>query len=257
MILSRRVSLAGVQLDSLSNAIVIRRVNCGVPHESVTAVSRMGGAGQRMTSQHWEYMEVAVTYAIDLPKRSLAARRQVFDAVNQWAMKKGWLTTNQMNGRRLYVDKTVFPSSGDMWNWTGEYTVTFRAYNVPFWQDATAATASASSVSSGSVSLAVSGNVETVVDATFKNTSGSTIDSVEISVNGNTLEFTNLGLGNNETLTISHGTDGILRAAIGNTSVLNRRSGDDDLYVQPGTRTVYIEAGGAGTLTVSCCGRYT
>ncbi len=257
MILSRRVSLAGVQLDSLSNAIVIRGVNCGVPHESVTAVSRMGGAGQRMTSQHWEYMEVAVTYAIDLPKRSLAARRQVFDAVNQWAMKKGWLTTNQMNGRRLYVDKTVFPSSGDMWNWTGEYTVTFRAYNVPFWQDDTAATASESGIASGSVSLTVGGNVESVLDATFKNTSGSTVDSVTIAVSGNALVFTDLGLANNETLTIAHGTDGILRAAIGGTNVIAKRSGSDDLYVEPGTRTVYIEAGGAGTLTISCCGRYT
>ena len=114
MILSRRVSLGGVHLDSLDNSIVIQSVQPGVPHESVNAVNRMGGFGQRVTSQHWETLEVNVTFAINLPKNQLAARRTVFDKVMKWANVKGWLETNQMPGKRVYVEKAVFPSGGDM-----------------------------------------------------------------------------------------------------------------------------------------------
>ena len=103
MILSRRVKLGDVYLDSLDSSIVVRRVDTGVPHESVSAVNRMGGFGQRMTSQHWETLEVAVTFAIDLPKTSLTARRAVFDSVKDWANHKDWLKTNQMPGKRMFI----------------------------------------------------------------------------------------------------------------------------------------------------------
>lgn len=52
MILSRRVSLGGKQLDEIDEMIVIRKVDPGVAHEAVQAVNRMGGFGQRMTNQH-------------------------------------------------------------------------------------------------------------------------------------------------------------------------------------------------------------
>ena len=81
MILSKRVALGGVQLDELHDAIVIRSIDPGVPKESISAVSRMGGWGQRMTGQHWDTLEVSVTYAIDIPKREMILRRQVFEAV--------------------------------------------------------------------------------------------------------------------------------------------------------------------------------
>lgn len=255
MILTRRVTVDGVQLDALHSAIVIRRVDTGVPHETVGAVNRMGGAGQRMTMRHWETLEVGVTYAIDVPKRQLALRRQIFDAVNTWALKGGWLTTTSQPGKRMWADKVVIPSSGDLWDWTDEYTITFRAYGVPFWQDAEATTVT-ETLTDGSVSINVGGNVESVLDATFKNTSGSAIDTFTISAGGNTLSLSGLGLANGDTLTIEHGTDGLLRIHTGNASVLDKRSGSDDLYVTPGTKTVTVTAGGAGILTVSSIGRY-
>ena len=49
MILSRRVALGGVQLDEIHEAIVIRSIDPGVPNETINAVERMGGAGQRIT----------------------------------------------------------------------------------------------------------------------------------------------------------------------------------------------------------------
>ena len=252
MILSRRVALGGTQLDSLDNSIVIRSVNTGVPLETVNTVSRMGGFGQRMTRHHWETLEVSVTFAIDLPKSQMTARRAVFDKVIKWAIGGGWLTTNQMNGKRMYAEKAVFPSGGDMRKWTSDYTITFRTYGVPFWQDATA-TADVSGV------LSVPGILRTVCDAEIANGGSSTIDSLTVTAGNSTMEFSSLGLEAGETLKIGHGNDGVLwlRIYSNNTyrSVLDKRTGGsaDDLYVDPGTRTVSATS---GTATFTCYGRY-
>ena len=256
MILSKRVALGGVQLDELHQAIVIRSIDPGVTKETVSAVTRMVGFGQRMTGQHWDTLEVSVTYAIDLPKKQMLARRQIFDAVNSWALRKGWLTVNWLDGRRFYVDKVVLPGSGDVWNWTDEYTITFRAYNVPFWQDVIPAQASSETAASGRIWVNVGGNVQSVLDATFKNRSGMTINSVWIQANGYRVRVNSLELGGSSTLAFSHGTDGLLRVTRDGVSVYDRYIGADDLFVNPGNVAVDFGADRAGVLTVQSYGRW-
>ena len=63
MILSKRAALNGVQLDELFPEIVSRSVDPGVPHETVSAVSRGGGFGQRVTG--------LIDAAIDRPAQML------------------------------------------------------------------------------------------------------------------------------------------------------------------------------------------
>jgi hypothetical protein len=256
MILSRRVALGGVQLDEVHEAIVIQSIDPGVPNETINAVESMGGAGQRITGQHWNTLDVQVTYGIDIPKNQLALRRQVFDMVNAWAMRKGWLTINYMENRRMYVDKAVIPGSGDMREWTKEFTITFRAYNVPFWQDEVPAAAVSGTAQSGRIYVPVGGNVESVMDATFQNKSGMTIQNVRISAGGNTIQLNGISLGGSAALTISHGTDGLLKIMKGSTSIYNKYSGSDDLYVKPGNVAVDFTADRAGILTAQCFGRY-
>lgn len=256
MILTRRVQLGGVQLDEIGPEVVIRSFDPGVTHDSTQAVNRMGGFGQRVTDQHWETLDAAVAFAIDVPKKRIARRRELFDAVKDWAMQKGWLTSNEMPGRRMYVDKTVIPGGGDMWEWTSEYTVTFRAYNVPFWQDETPTEVRSGAQNSGSFTLAVNGNEQSVVDATFQNKSGATINNFWIQANGNRITLANLNLGGSETLTIHHGTDGLLRILKGSTSVYEKYTGADDLFVKPGNNAVSFQADRAGILTAQCYGRY-
>lgn len=256
MILSRRVALGGVQLDEMHERIVVKEIDPGTPQENINAVNRMGGAGQRMTSQHWTTLDASVIFGIDVPKWNLEERREIFNLVKSWALRKGWLTTNQMVDRRMYADKVLIPNGGDMWNWTSDYTLTFRAYNVPFWQDSAPAQSRNSLITEGDLSLEIPGDEQTVLDATFENKSGQTINKLTISVGKYTLKWTNLNLGGTETLKINHGTDGLLRAEIGNTSVLAKRTGSDDLYVKPGSATVHIEAERAGDLTVMAYGRY-
>ena len=256
MILNRRAALGNAQLDELDERIVIRSIDPGVPKENIQAVSRMGGFGQRVTGQHWETLDASVNWAINEPKRELSERRRLFDLVNAWALRKGWLTMTGMDGRRLYVDKVILPGSGDLWNWTAEFTTTFRAYNVPFWQDETPATVTNGNITSGRMTIGVPGMVETVLDAEMKNISGMTIPNISISTGGRTITLNGVNLAGNATLTISHGTDGLLRITAGGVSVLDKRTGADDLNVEPGNNIVTIAAERAGSLTVRNWGRW-
>lgn len=256
MILSKRVALEGVQLDELHEAIVIRSINPGVPHENITAVNRMGGSGQRVTGSHFETLDVIVTYAINVSKRDMALRRQIFEMVNAWAARRGWLTVNWMPNRKMYVDKVLFPSGGDMWEWTNEYQLTFRSYNVPFWQDIEPAQAVSGITNNGSLSLTVPGMITTTMDAYFENKSGMTINNFRITAGGNEIRLSSLGLGGTETLAVNHGGDGLLQIKIGSRSVYHKYTGSDDLYVNPGAVGIAFSAERAGMLTARAWGRY-
>lgn len=261
MIMNRRVALGGTQLDSLDDSIVIRSTDPGVARENVSAVDRMGGIGQRITSEHWSVLEASVTFAIDIPKRQLTDRREVFDKVIAWALGKGWLTMNQMPDKRLYVDKVVLPGGGDMWEWTNEYTITFKAYDVPFWQDDEATEATIAAADEGSGSITVPGLMETVCDAEITNASGNTIDSMSVTVGSSVMSFTSLGLADEEKLVIGHeGGTLYIRIYTGSSyfrRAMDKRTGSsaDDLYVTPGAKAITI-TGGSVTAKVSCFGRY-
>ena len=256
MILTRRARLGSNYLDELDERIVIRSVDPGRTQENIQTATRMGYAGQRVTGQRWESIEAKITYAIDIPKKEIAERRAVIDLVNQWALGKGWLRMTGMENRRLYVERVVLPTVNDLWDWTAEYTISFLAYNVPFWQDVTETAFTTGTAAGGSRTLDVPGNVRTVMNATFTNKSGKTIDTLTIDAGGNAIKLSGLGLSGSGQVVISHGNDGRLRITADGANVYAKYSGADDLYLDPGTRTVAFSASRAGILTASCCGRW-
>ena len=262
MKLTRRVSFGGVQLDTVDASIVVRSADPGVPQESVSAAGLFGGWGQRITSRHWDMIEASVTFAIDLPKKSVEARRTVFDKAIKWAANAAnrELTMTPMGTRKLIVDSVVLPGSGDLWNWTDEYTIGFRAYFVPFWQDATATTVTDTLVADTEKvkTVSVPGSAPNVLDVSFKNTANSATATFEVNVNGKTLKLTSLALANGKYLLITHGTDDILRITEDGVSAYGKQTagGAEDLYLNPGNNTVKVKASTAGEIILSCKGRY-
>jgi hypothetical protein len=255
MILSRRAALGGIQMDELHEAIVIRGIDPGTPQRTLTGVSRMSGAGQRVTEDRWETLEAKITWAIDIPKRQMAARRRIYEMVTAWAGRCGWLTLSGMEGRRLFVDKVILSGHQDLWEWTEEYEITLRAYNVPFWQSDLPSQASGQ-MSAGRVWLNVEGDVESPVDVSFQNVSGATIQNISVSAGGKTIALTGIALGGTETLTITHGEDGLLRIMAGSRSVYSKYTGADDLIVIPGRVAVDVSSQRAGILTATNWGRW-
>lgn len=259
MILSRRARFDGVQLDELDESIVIRSIDPGVPKEDTTATDKMGGWGQRVTGSHWKIVEAAVTFAIDIPKTEMNRRRNVFDQAIAWAAnKKAWLEFNTIDDRHLWVDKVVVPGGGDMWNWTSEYTIIFRAYAVPFWESITPTTVAVNSVSSYGIPIDIGGTAPGVLDISFRNVSGATISNIAITAAGKTLTLNGVNLTASETLSITHphDTGGLLRIYAGGRNVYGLRTGADDLVVYPGRVNVVLSASRAGNLTVTNYSRW-
>lgn len=261
-----RVALGGVQLDELDPAIVIRSIDPGTPQESVSTVNTAGIAGSRVTGARRTALDVSVTYAIGIPKKDLKERRRVFDLVQEWAHKKGWLTVSWMTGRRVWVDRVVYPSSGSLWEWTSEFTLTFRSLNTPFWRDSKATSVAGKTKASDTLALAVPGTERTVIGAEFENRSGKTINGFTLAVkSGSTVQskitLAGMGLQAGETLVIDHpNSTGVLRIRRKNgstyTSVYDKYTGSDDTWADPGAVTVEYTADRAGVLTVTVNGRY-
>lgn len=266
MITKRRVSLGGAQLDEIDERIIIQGVEPAAGKDTINSVAQWGGDGSRVTGIHRDSLDVQVKFSLNMKRDQFDQRSAVFDAINSWAAKGGWLRTTTKPGRKLRVILAQVPGEGDPFAWTNQYTTTFRAYGVPYWQDESATQVLREGVKKTSFSFGVPGNAESVLDAEFTNRSGGTINTFQLTAGDRTIALADLGLTNRETLMIDHNDNGrrsVIRIRIRNTagsyrSVLNKRTAasDNDLYVDPGAVSVSMQAADEGDLVVMCNGRY-
>ena len=263
MILSRRAALGGVQLDSVDDTIVIQGIEETAGRDAISAVNFGSRSGQRVTGRRRETLDITIHFGVDLPKTDMAGREAVIEAVNTWARAGGTLTLAHKEGRQLAVVLAQPASVGDVRSWNGDYTLVFRAYAVPFWENSTATSAEATGAA---VSVTIPGNVETQADVTVENTGSSTVDALTITmISGGTsraMVFSSLGLAAGERLVLNH-SNGLLRIRIRATggtyrTVMAKRSAEsaDDFVVNPGTAQCQLPISGSYKLTVSARGRW-
>lgn len=264
MILAHRVALNGVELDELDERINIKAVEEGAGKETISAASTAGGSGQRITGRHRDTMDVVVKFSMTILPEELEERTGVLEKVKAWAAGGGYLTLNYKPNRRAHVVCVQAPGAGDLYEWTTVYSITFRAYALPYWEEATENSKKSGIAASGRVDLEIAGSEQTEADIELDNRSGMQINSATVNADGSVMGFTNLGLGGGEKLVIRHEIiDGqrLLRILIegsGARSVMDKRTEDsaDDLYVRPGTRTFRFSADRACQMTVKVRGRF-
>lgn len=261
MQLAHRAALNGVQLDEIDPRIIIKGIEGGAGKETVSTAGLGAGDGSRITGRRRDSIEVAVRFSMNIRRNALSERAAVLEAVNAWAAKCGWLTINYKPDRRLLVDEAVTPGEGDLWKRLSEYTITFRAHAVPYWQAESETGGSTGIGGSGSGSFQAPGSAETVADAKLENMSGATINTASITIGGKTMSFTGLGLGGGKSLVIDHIiADGIpvVRIRAGIVSAMAKRTDGsaDDFCIRPGTVGFSFSAQRACRLTVSCRGRF-
>ena len=263
MQLRHRVSLNDNQLDELDERILVLGVNDGAGRETLNAVSRFGGSGQRITTRHRDTLDISVKFGLRIKAGKLTERSELFEKVVAWAMAGGWLKVNYKPNRRIYVTCAQLPAPGDLAEWTTEYTIVFRAYSVPYWQQETPVSMTVNSARACTRTMDVAGSAPTVLDVSFTNISGMEIANFTFSASGPRFVLDNLGLQANERLVIDHTPDGLLRIGIYSAtgvwrSVLGCRTAQssNDLVVNPGPVQWSMSAQRAGRLIVSSCGRF-
>ena len=265
MNMKRRVALNGTYLDSLDNRIVTGAVDSGDGKESISATDTAGGFGQRITGQHRGTVDLVVRFRILERGRSTSGmqnRAEVLEKINNWARPGGVLTVNYKPGRRLNVVLAQAPGEGSLWDFTKEFAITFRAYAIPYWEDATESSdeIGTSSVSTGDT-LTVGGSAETQADVEVENTSNATADTVSITIGGHTMSFADLGLASGETLIIDH-VDGLVRIRILNgttyRNAMDKRTAAsaNDFLMAPGSVSATYTAAQTCTTTVKWRNRY-
>jgi len=256
MELKRRVALNGIQLDEVDERIVITSVEPGDGQENITAVDAAAGYGQRITGCRRRTVDMVVRFSIHENGRSTAgqqARSEVLEAVNAWAAqatKGAYLTVNYKPERRLYVVLAQAPGEGTLWEWSREFSITFRAYAVPYWEEETRRSARIGNDGiSGSDTILMEGSAVTAVDAELLNMSGMAVQSAAITIGQKTIRVSGLGMAANEALVIDHTADALIRirirAANGSyRSVMDKRTTDsaDDFTAAPGSTSVSYEA---------------
>lgn len=256
MILRRRVALNGAQLDQVDSRILIQGIEPQAGKDQIKTVAMAAGTGSRITSERRDSLDIQVRFTINEKSYRPANRAEVLDKVKKWACGGGVLTVNYKSGQQARVKCAQLPGEGDAAS-RGEYVIVFRALGVPYWTETTPTSVTISAgTSQASGSLTVNGSAETPLEFTFKNTSGSTVNTLEVSAGGRTMSFSGLGLSNNSTLTVDHDANGYQRIRVGSTSKLICRSGADELMLAPGTETVRVTAGGSGTFTGYSYGRF-
>jgi hypothetical protein len=265
MQLKHRVALDGVQLDEIDDRIMIQKIETGDGKENISTVSLAGDSGSRVTGIHRDSIDITVRFCLKLRKTEMADREAILEAVNAWAFGGGWLETNYKENRRIRVFRAQAAGAGDPWEWTKVYAIVFRACGVPYWQEKDPQTVMRLNTRSEIMTLGVNGSAKSAVEATFQNTSGSTVNTFSLSTGESQMAFTGLGLANGESLIIDHEDTGercLLRLRIKNgnsyRSVLNKRTPEssDDLTVSPGVHQIQMTAGGNGKITVSASGRF-
>lgn len=265
MELTRRVRLRGEQLDEIDNRILIQSVEPQAGKDQRTTAQLWSGIGSRVTAEHRDWLEVKVTFSLDMKRNTYAERAEVLEKITTWAAPGGWLQISQKPGRRLRVILDQLPPEGDALQWTARYTLVFRAYGIPYWQD-TSADGITITGTSGAKGMEVRGNTKSAVDFEFKNTSTGTINTFDITAGESRIALQNLGLLSGETLLFDHNDNGRrsvvrirIRSIAGNyRSVLECRTpqSSDDLYVEPGQVNVIMNAQRKGTLTAEARGRW-
>ena len=266
MILKRRVALNGVWLDEVDSRITISSVEPGDGRENITAVDAAAGYGQRITGNRRQMLDMVVKFRILEHGKSpegMQNRAEVLEKVNAWAANGGYLTVNYKPNRRLAVILAQAPGEGSLWDYTKEFTITFRAYGVPYWEQETAnSQVFGGGSASGSRAFQVDGSAKTQVDVQLANTSGMQINTATVNIGGNVMRFTGLGLNGGETLVIDHTADGLLQIWIRSGGswrwASDKRSADsaNDFMVTPGSKSASYSADRACQMAVSWRARF-
>lgn len=257
MELAHRVALNGVQMDEIDPRINIKGVEENAGKESITGTATAAGSGQRITSWRRDTLDVVIKFSMLIEYDDMPGRAELLEKVIAWAAGGGYLTLNYKPNRRISVVLAQAPGAGDLYDWTSVYSLTFRAYTIPYWEEEAARTASTGIGASGSCSMEVAGSAETVADITIRNQSGMTINNITVNAAGKVMTFQGLSMGGSESLTISH-SNGLLVLRVGSRSAMAMRTpgSADDMRVKPGVRSFSFSADRACVMTVSCRGRF-
>lgn len=248
-----------VQLSSIG-PFMISQVSEDAPALEISEAAHPARYGSRLMGVKRQSLKVTLE-AVIRERFDLSLRAAHMEALAAWAQGSASSTEHVLELshrplRRLHVVCTSDPTLGDVRDYTQPIRMEFTAHAVPYWEDITATTASASG-ESGTCALVVPGSALTPVDLTVKPTGGK-LTSFSATLGAQHIDLSGLNVPQNGTLTFWHDFRDDMLITYGAVSLLSKRSAasSDDLLAAPGARSLTFEANTACSVTLSVRGRW-
>lgn len=235
MISRHEVYLNGVALSSVNPDILILDVQYQPATFQTETFATAKRQGARILRRYADKTLVTVNFAIR--KYSTRERQSAYSDVVNWAKNGGVLQTSDRDGQILRCVCEAFPSLQSVSRWTDTLSIVFAAYALPYWEEQNPVTLRLSG-SSGENSMYVPGNVDgAMVEATI--TANASLSSISLTVNERQLSLSGLSVTANQVISISYDDEMIQSIKVGTTSLLNKRTGVDDLMANCGDTNTF------------------
>lgn len=226
----------GTALSTLDSSIYIHDIKYGEVRQNISTSKVAGRPGARVINK--DVPSCSVTILFEIHKYGIADRQEVCQKVCKWA-NGSILTTNDRTGQELKCVCESYPSVSAR-DWTEQLSVTFAGYNPPYWQDSTPTTATMTGTSN-SMSKYVPGSApEALVSATI--TANASVSTITLAAGSKTMVLTGMGASTGDTITVGYDDNNILYIKKNGTSILNKRTGADDLSVECGKESTFAYA---------------
>ena len=219
----------GVALSSINPNLIIHDIqhNAAKPTIDKAALAHRNGA--IWLNKTFDGTSVTITFELHI--YGISERQKACQEVVRWA-QGAILQTNDRIGQQLHVLCTEYPKIESAMDYTDEISMTFAAYNFPFWEEKTPAKLSLTGTS-GEGTLFVPGNAgDALVEVTVK--PNSTMANITLTVEDTSITITGAGATTSQPLVISYTDKGIQKIMRGTTSLLDKRTGSDDLIATSG-----------------------
>lgn len=243
--------LNGIGIKSISRHVNLVDVIQYPPERDIQAEERAKYHGMRYLGTTIEKRVIEVLF--DVKVKDKALRQIILDELLGTFDANGELELQSRDGQYINVICTSAPAADSMRDYTNTLTLEYTSFD-PFWKTTERAMATDNLVAEteSEISIIPSGNAEqTFLEFELENTSGSTIDDFTIDVNGYAFTFASLGLAAGKTLICAYDSEGYLTLTIDGASVMDKRTGDDDLLLNIAeSNTVAATAEYAATLTL-------
>lgn len=227
-------TLNQVTLSSLDSSIYVYDIQYSAPDISTQVMAAAKRPGAIVTDRRQE--KTTVTILFEIRKYSIADRQTVCQKITKWAMNGNLLEVNDRSGQQLHVICAQPPVIDSAMRWLNQLSVVFEAYDPPYWEakNPTTKTLTGSDVDD---TIIVPGNCDYApVDVTI--TPSSTLTSISVYAGDTHLTLTGISVTSSQSIVISHDDHGFLQIMQGSTSLINKRTGSDDLLVKSGNTEV-------------------
>lgn len=238
--------LNNIALSSLSSDILILDVQYLTPEVRTDTLTLAKREGARVYRQY--IAGSSVTIQFEIHAYGIANRQSILGDVVRWAKNGGLLEINDRPNQQLRCVCNTYPSIASVRNWTDPLSITFSAYELPFWFEKNPVTLTLTGTGS-SGDLFVPGNIDkALVEADI--TANATLSSVSLTVNGQTMSLTGLSVASGSTIVLSYDQNMIQSIKVGNISLIPNRSGVDDLLAKCGETNIMSVSASASVTVV-------